>query len=340
VFAALALAVAASGYVLTGGLGVQDVARTAVSLVQLVVLLVPLTSLLIGVSSLAPEREAEILFSQPVARWAVLLGRMLGLFVALAAAQGLGLGAAGIVIFSQSGPEGLAGYLALGLGALALTAIFLGVAALIAVRGLGCQSGRPLAVALVTWFAAVVLFDLVALGVASLLPSGPASRLLIALVILNPVDAVRTGALLAIEGVAAFGAASLAFLRFTGGPARGAALLAACLSGLAALVAALTIRRGLAVAAVIVVLLVSYTVVATIQGIAYEAGNRTVGEVAGLFSPYTLVNGVQVFLFDSPEATPTPPTGDGMGLVYVLAVLATVLGAIGGLLARYRTVHP
>ena len=41
----------------------------------------------------------------------------------------------------------------------------------------------------------------------------------------------------------------------------GAVLLAACLSGLAALVSALTIRRGLAVAAVIVVLLVSYTVV-------------------------------------------------------------------------------
>ena len=75
------------------------------------------------------------------------------------------------------------------------------------------------------------------------------------------------------------------------------------LSGLAALVAALTVRRGLAVAAVIVVLGVSYTAVSTIQGIADGAGNDSVGEVAGLFSPYTLVNGVQVFLFDSREAT-------------------------------------
>ena len=39
VFAALALAVAAAGYVLSGSLGVQDFARTAVSLVQLVLLL-------------------------------------------------------------------------------------------------------------------------------------------------------------------------------------------------------------------------------------------------------------------------------------------------------------
>ena len=68
----------------------------------------------------------------------------------------------------------------------------------------------------------------------------------------------------------------------------GAFLLAACLSGLAAVVSALTVRRGLAVAAVIVVLLVTYTVVATIQGISEEVGSDTVGEIAGLFSPYTL----------------------------------------------------
>jgi ABC-2 type transport system permease protein len=127
--------------------------------------------------------------------------------------------------------------------------------------------------------------------------------------------------------------------RFLGGVA-GAALLAACLSGLAALVAALTIRRGLAVAAVIVVLLVSYTVVSTIQGIALGADQEAVGEVAGLFSPYTLVNGVQVFLFGSPEATPTPPTSDAMGTVYVVVAVLTVLGSIGALMARYRSVEP
>ena len=120
----------------------------------------------------------------------------------------------------------------------------------------------------------------------------------------------------------------------------GAALLAVLLSGLAALVAALTVRRGLAVAAVIVVLGVSYTAVSTIQGIATASGNETVGQVAGLFSPYTLVNGVQVFLFDAPNATLTPPDGTGMGLVYVLFALLLALGSVGGLLARYRTVSP
>lgn len=219
VFAALALAVASSGYVLSGGHGVQDFARTAASLVQLVLLLVPLTSLLIGVLSLAPERgAAELLFSQPISRRTILLGKLLGLFEALVGAQALGFGAAGLVIFSQSGNEGVAGFVMLFAAATVLTGIFLGLAALLAATAIGRRRTRALALALVVWFVAVVLFDVVALGLASLLPSGPASRVLIVGVLLNPVDAVRTAVLLGIEGAAAFGAASLAFLRFTKGP--------------------------------------------------------------------------------------------------------------------------
>ncbi|WP_122819013.1 ABC transporter permease subunit [Nocardioides pantholopis] len=125
--------------------------------------------------------------------------------------------------------------------------------------------------------------------------------------------------------------------RFLGGLV-GALLLAACLAGLAAVMASLTVRRGLAAAGVIVVLVVTYTVVSTIQGIATETDHDTVGQVAGLFSPYTLVNGVQRFLFDSPAATPTPPEGTGMGLLYLVAVALCVLGSVGALLLRYRRV--
>jgi ABC-2 type transport system permease protein len=127
--------------------------------------------------------------------------------------------------------------------------------------------------------------------------------------------------------------------RFLGGMV-GALLLAALLSGLAALVAALTVRRGMAIAAVIVVLLVSYTVVSSIQGIAISTDHDRVGEVAGLFSPYTLVNGVQHYLFDVTSATATPPEGTAMGLLYVAATLLTVLGSVGALVARYRRVQP
>ena len=226
-FALLALAVSTSGYILSGGRGFQDFARTSASLVQLVVLVVPLASLLMGVLALAPERgTAELLFSQPVSRRAILVGKLLGLLAALAAAELVGFGLAGLVVFSSTGEEGGWGYALLVLGSVLLTAAFLGIAALIAAGAVGRKRTRALAVAVVIWFVAVILFDLAALGVASLLPSTAASRLLIVSVIANPAGAVRTGALLGIEGTAAFGSASLALLRLTRGPAGAAALLA------------------------------------------------------------------------------------------------------------------
>jgi Cu-processing system permease protein len=230
VFALLAIAVAGAGYILAGGSGVQDFARTATSLVQVVLLLVPLASLVFGVLALTPERgAAEILYSQPVSRTAVLAGRLLGLFEALAAAQGIGFGAAGLIIFTQAGDTGVTGFLGVVAGALTLTAVFLALAALLAGGAGSRRRTRALALALVVWFVSVVLFDVAALGAASMLASGSASRLLIVSVLVNPVDAARTGSLLAVEGSAAFGAASLAFLRFTKGPAGAFAWIAASL---------------------------------------------------------------------------------------------------------------
>jgi Cu-processing system permease protein len=243
-FALLALGVASSGYVLSGGSGFQDFARTAASLVQLVVLVVPLVALLMGVLALAPERgTAELLFSQPVSRGAILAGKLLGLLGALSAAQLVGFGAAGAVVFSNAGEEGLGGYALVVAGSLLLTAAFLAIAAVLAVGALGRRRTRALALAVVVWFAAVILLDLAALGVASLLRSTAASRLLVVSVIVNPASAVRTGALLGVEGTAAFGPASLALLRFTGGPAGAAAALVASLVAWIALPAIAAARR-------------------------------------------------------------------------------------------------
>ena len=219
VFAGLALAVAGSGYILSGGHGVQDFSRTAVSLVQIVLLLVPLAALVFGGLALTSERgAAELLYSQPVSRGRILLGRVLGVWAALSGAELVGFGLAGLVLSFQAGAEGLDRYAALAGTAVGVTGVFLSIAALLASGNTGRRT-RVLALALVVWFLAVVLFDVVALGAASMLRSGSASRLLIWATLVNPVDAARTGALLAIEGTSAFGAASLALLRFTGGMA-------------------------------------------------------------------------------------------------------------------------
>ena len=226
VFAGLALAVSMSGYLLSGGYGMQDFSRTAVSLVQIVLLLVPLASLVFGGLALTPDRgAAELLYSQPVHRGAILLGRMLGVWLALAAAELIGFGLAGLVMQYQAGPDGLWRYGVLVVTAIGITGVFLAIATLLASVNAGRRT-RVLAAALVVWFITVVMFDVAVLGVASLLRSGTASRLLITATLVNPVDAARTGSLLAIEGTAAFGAASLALLRFTGGAGMAAGLVA------------------------------------------------------------------------------------------------------------------
>lgn len=229
VFGALSLAVASAGYVLTGGYGLQDFSRTAASLVQIVFLLTPLAALVFGGLALTSERgAAELLYSQPVARGAILLGRALGVWLALTAAQLAGFGAAGSVVQWQSGAGGALQYAAVAAAATVITAIFVALAALLAALW-PARRTRVLAAALVVWCVAAVAFDLIALGAASLLRSGSASRLLITATLINPIDAARTAVLLTIDGTAAFGAASLALLRFTGGPGAAAAWIAAAL---------------------------------------------------------------------------------------------------------------
>jgi Cu-processing system permease protein len=108
--------------------------------------------------------------------------------------------------------------------------VFLALAAAIASGRFGRRRIRALATALVVWVGLALVFDVVVLAAASLLRSGDASRLLIVSTLANPIDAVRTASLLAIEGTAAFGSASAALFRFTSGPSGAAALLALSLA--------------------------------------------------------------------------------------------------------------
>lgn len=120
-------------------------------------------------------------------------------------------------------------------------------------------------------------------------------------------------------------------------PAAVAALiLAMVLAGLSALVCAVTPKRGIAVAAVIVVLLVSYTVVVTIQVIAVQEQSATLAQLVGLFSPFTLVDGVQAWLFDGEASTPAPPEGAAMGVLFCVVTFAVVAGSVGAMMLRYR----
>lgn len=118
----------------------------------------------------------------------------------------------------------------------------------------------------------------------------------------------------------------------------GAALFAVVLGVVGLVVAAFTPRRGLGVAAVIAVLIVLAGVSATVQGIADAQGNDTVAGYAGLISPFSMVDGVQVFALGAESSTVGGPPGTTGGVVFLVATVAVVAACYGLLLVRYRKV--
>ena len=116
----------------------------------------------------------------------------------------------------------------------------------------------------------------------------------------------------------------------------GLIVLSFLLAGIGLVFAALTPRRGFAVAIVIVVMLVSYGGVNIVAAVAWEEGAFDLAGWVGLFSPMTLFDGVQVFLFEAESSAIVAPPGTLGGAVYCLAAFACIVGSFGILLARYR----
>ncbi|MFF1693670.1 ABC transporter permease [Streptomyces sp. NPDC058257] len=117
------------------------------------------------------------------------------------------------------------------------------------------------------------------------------------------------------------------------------ALLSLLFSGIALVVSAITPRRGFGIAAVIAVLTISYGAVSTVQAIAYEQGSTEVIAWLGLFSPITLIDGVQTAFLGATSAFPgAEGPSSGTGVVYVIVVLALIAGCYGALMRRYRKV--
>lgn len=81
-------------------------------------------------------------------------------------------------------------------------------------------------------------------------------------------------------------------------------LLSLLFSGLGLVMAALTPRRGFGVAAIIAVLLIPFGAVTAVQGIANSTGSPDVVQWLGLFSPITLIDGLQASFLGATSAFP------------------------------------
>jgi Cu-processing system permease protein len=228
IFGVLVAAIAYFGLRAEGFSGVQGFARTSISLLNLVLYIVPLVAVTMGVFSFTGDRSSiELLFSQPVLRSEILLGKLLGLFSSLALSTFIGFGVAGAIITPQAGSSGISGYLVFVGLSLLLGLVFLCLSLLVAT--LAQQRMKAFGIAIFAWFFFVVFYDLVVIGVTTLLRGSTANLFAFVSPFANPVDMIRITSLIALDGVSIFGASGVALLRFLGGPESSLLLLVSIL---------------------------------------------------------------------------------------------------------------
>lgn len=189
-FAAAAAAIAFLGLSAGGTVVVQGFGRTAVSLLQLTLWVVPLVSLSLSAVAAADGYEMELLAAQPVSRSTLVVGRAAGRFAAVAAALAAGYGATGLLIAGAAGAGDAGRYAGLLLTSLGLAAACISVGTLAGV--LSRTRTRALALSVALWLLFTFGFDLIAIGVLSILPRAELTWTLSGLLVLNPVSAARS----------------------------------------------------------------------------------------------------------------------------------------------------
>jgi Cu-processing system permease protein len=199
IFTGVTLALSYFGLAGLGTFGVTGFGRTAASLLNLVLLIVPLMGLLMGALSLAAEREhgtLVLLLAQPVTATEVFVGKFLGLALALALALLIGFGLSGLVVLRYHGWAQLDGY-----AALAGLTVVLGVAHIAIGLSLSAAARRVapvLGAALLLWLVIIFISDLGLMGTAMVLKLTPAHLLWLSLA--NPLQVFKVAAIQAIQG--------------------------------------------------------------------------------------------------------------------------------------------
>jgi Cu-processing system permease protein len=224
VFGVLVVSISYIGIITEGFSGMQNFTRTSASLLNLVLYIVPLVALTMGTLSFTGDKgSTELLFSQPLLRAEVLLGKWLGVFFSMAISTLIGFSLAGIIVVTASGIEGLIRYVSFVALSLALSLVFLSIAVLAST--LSRRKSKAFGVALFLWFFFVLFYDLLALGGSLLFKGQSANTFLFLSLFGNPVDMVRVATLILLDNITIFGAAGAAMLRFLGGQTASLALL-------------------------------------------------------------------------------------------------------------------
>lgn len=192
-FGALAFGLAQAGMSAAGYAGLGGFGRTAASLINALLLFVPLIGLTVGANVIAGERERGTLLyllAQPVNRAEIFFGKAVGAALAVIAALALGFGLAGVGLATAGGSEPLA-FVALAGYAVLLALASLGIGFVISV--LTRKSATASGAALIVWLALVFLGDLGLVGLT--LTFRPPPMMVLTMLLVNPLQIFKLAAI-------------------------------------------------------------------------------------------------------------------------------------------------
>lgn len=188
--------------------------RTLSTLMDLVLLVVPLVTMMFGIISWHASREFnELLLAQPVHRRALFVGLYLSLVLPLASVFGLGL-LLPLAVHAAITPDSL-GLLGSMLGSgVALTFVFGGLALLI---GIGVDDRlRSVTLGLMVWLLLTVGYDAVVLLVSTTFSDYSLEKPMLGMMLGNPVDLARSLIVLHSDAAALMGYTGAVLHRFLG----------------------------------------------------------------------------------------------------------------------------
>ena len=215
IFAFIAFFISYFGMVTSGYSGFQDFARTSTSLINLVGFILPLFALVLGTFSFISNKEyLELMVSQPISRYQVILGKYFGLLLTMLSATLIGFAIPGIVISLTIGVEGALSYALVILFSILLTIIFTGCAILIS--QIAKRQQIALGITIGVWIFFEVIYGLIILGTTLYFTPVFLKHALIFELLLNPIDIYRVLSLLAVGGAEFFGPAGASLIKLTG----------------------------------------------------------------------------------------------------------------------------
>lgn len=174
-----------------------------VSLLNVVLLLIPLIALILGAASLYSAREfTELLLVQPIPRRALFIGLYLGLTAPLMGATFVGL-LLPFLVERALDPVTVPPLVLLLAVSVLLVGVFTALAFVITITVR--DRARGLGVAILAWLCLGVLYDGAVLAIATAFRDWPIERGMLVAMALNPIDLARTILLLRLDVAALMG---------------------------------------------------------------------------------------------------------------------------------------